>query len=124
MSNFNFDSLVDLLIKATDNNKLGWQASADGRGYSAKVGKCTVTLTSDYDSSIGINEYDLLLFNAKGERFESFSYNETAVEYSKLNRLYDSIRDGLYHITESERDIMDTLTSISEQIDADDTIPF
>lgn len=80
-------------------------------------------MSTDYDSSVGINEYTLSLYNAKGEKFNSYTYNESSQEYVILDQLYTSIRDSIYHISESEQDIMDSLGKLNSQIPEDD-LPF
>ena len=122
MNDFNFNELVGLLTRVTTYRKLQWTPTSEGP-FDAKIGKCTIEMSTDYDSSVGINEYTLSLYNAKGEKFNSYTYNESSQEYVILDQLYTSIRDSIYHISESEQDIMDSLGKLNSQIPEDD-LPF
>ncbi|MCH3980535.1 MAG: hypothetical protein LKE41_01190 [Prevotella sp.] len=120
MNTSEYADMVSMLIRATDYKKLSWTESENN--FTAKVGECSIQLSIYYDTSLNINEYILTLFNSNGDKFETFNYNETDSEYSQLDTLYNSIRDSIYHITESEKDIMDSLQNMTKDIP--DDLPF
>lgn len=122
MNTTEYNNMVSLLIRVTNSRLLAWTAYENV--FSTKVGGCSVQLSSYYDTSVNINEYSLGLFNANGEQFETFSYNESDGGYSQLDELYNAIRDSIYHITESEKVIMDTLEELSKKIPEDNELPF
>lgn len=116
-----YSNMVTMLTNVTSYRLLKWNVVESG--YTTKVGECTITLSTDYDTSVNVNEYTLTLYNANGERFETFNFNESDSEYSQLDSLYKAIRDSIYHITESEESIMKTLKDLSSKI-PDDELPF
>lgn len=122
MTTSDYENMVSMLIRVTDNRLLDW--TEDEKGFTASVGNCSIRLSTYYDTSVNINEYVLSLFNTKGEKFESFSYDESDNEYSKLDTLYHSIRDSIYHITESEKNILDSLEDMSKKIPEDSELSF
>lgn len=83
-----------------------------------------MNLFSIYEADVNINEYNLQLYNADGRNFEGFSCNDSDEEYTLFDKLYDAIRDSIFHIKESEKDIMDNLEKRAKQIPEDDALPF
>lgn len=122
MNKVEYDNMVNLLIKVTDGRLLQWTEIEDG--YSTTIGKCKMSLSSIYDADVNINEYNLQLYNSEGRNFESFNCNESDEEYPLVDKLHNSVRDSIYHIKESEKDIMDNLEKMAKQIPVDDDLPF
>lgn len=122
MNKVEYDNMVNLLIKVTDGRLLQWTEIEDG--YSTTIGKCKMSLSSIYDADVNINEYNLQLYNSEGRNFESFNCNESDEEYPLLDKLYSSVRDSIFHIKESEKNIMDNLEAMAKKIPVDDDLPF
>lgn len=122
MNKVEYDNMVNLLIKVTDGRLLQWTEIEDG--YSTAIGKCKVSLFSIYDTDVNINEYNLKLYNSEGRNFEGFNCNESDEEYPLLDKLYGSIRDSIFHIKESEKDILDNLEAMAKNIPEDNDLPF
>lgn len=122
MNKVEYDNMVNLLIKVTDGRLLQWTEIEDG--YSTTIGKCKVSLFSIYDTDVNINEYNLQLYNSEGRNFESFNCNESDEEYPLVDKLHNSVRDSIYHIKESEKDIMDNLEAMANKIPEDNDLPF
>ena len=109
-----YTSTVEMLIKATQSEKLIWEDN-DG-DFSTIIDGCSLLIRSSYDFSVNISTYTLKMFNKNGAEFESFSYSENIDihEYQQLNRLYNVIRDKYYRITESENTILQNLEKMTE----------
>lgn len=122
MNKVEYGNMINLLIKVTDGRLLQWTEIEDG--YSTTIGKCKVSLSSIYDTDVNINEYNLQLYNSEGRNFEGFSCNESDGEYPLLEELYNSVRDSIFHIKESEKNIMDNLEAMAKKIPEDDGLPF
>lgn len=122
MNKVEYCNMVSLLIKVTDGRLLNWTEMEDG--YSTTIGKCKVSLSSIYDTDVNINEYNLQLYNFEGKNFEGFSCNESDEEYPLLEELYNSVRDSIFHIKESEKNIMDNLEAMAKKIPEDNGLPF
>ena len=69
-----YTSMVEMLIKATQSEKLIWE-DYDG-DFSTKIDGCSLLISSSYDFSVNISTYTLKMYNKKGVEFESFSYSE------------------------------------------------
>lgn len=109
-----YTSMVEMLIKATQSEKLTWEDN-DG-DFSTIIDGCSLLIRSSYDFSVNISTYTLKMYNKNGAEFESFSYSENIDmrEYQQLNRLYNVIRDKYYRITESENTILQNLERMTE----------
>ena len=122
MNKDEYVNMVNLLIRVTDGRFLQWTEIEDG--YSATIGKCQVNLFSIYEADVNINEYNLQLYNSEGRNFESFNCNESDEEYPLVDKLHNSVRDSIYHIKESEKDIMDNLKTMANKILEDNDLQF
>lgn len=117
--------MVEMLITATQNRKLSWN-EADGDFYT-DIDGCTLWICANYDYSVNISSYILKLFNDNNVQFETFSYSEevNSDEYQQLDLLYNTIRDVLYKITESENAILKRLTILTTPtLPSKDELPF
>jgi len=122
MNKDEYVNMVNLLIRVTDGRLLQWTEIEDG--YSTTIGKCKMSLSSIYDADVNINEYNLQLYNSEGRNFESFNCNESDEEYPLVDKLHNSVRDSIYHIKESEKDIMDNLKTMANKIPEDNDLQF
>lgn len=125
MTHEQYNSMIEMLISTTLNRKLNW-TELDG-DYKANIGDCSILLSSDYDYTVNISTYYLKMFNNEGIEFESFSFSKdlNTNEYQQLDRLYKTIRDIIYKITESENIILKKLQEMStSSLSSDDELPF
>lgn len=120
-----YKAMVEMLITATQNRKLSWN-EADGDFYT-DIDGCTLWICTNYDFSVNSSSYILKLFNDNNVQFETFSYSDevNSDEYQQLDLLYNTIRDVLYKITESENAILKRLTILTTQtVPSKDELPF
>lgn len=125
MTQEQYNSMIEMLILATQNRKLNW-TELDG-DFEANIGGCSILLSSNYDFTVNISTYYLKMFNDKKIEFESYSFSEdlNTSEYQQLDRLYKTIRDIIYKITESENIILKKLQEMStSSLSSDDELPF
>lgn len=122
MTQEQYKSMVDMLIKATLNRKLSWN-EANGDFYT-DIDGCALWVCLNYDFTVNISSYILKLFNNDKVEFETFTYTESEnhEEYQQLGKLYNIIRDVLYKITESENTILKKLEKLTTP--EDDDLPF
>jgi len=111
-----YNEMISKLKDATDLRMLSWEKK-DGNNdssFSSTVGKCRLDINSYYDNMIDDDTYSLCLYNEKGEVFRILNYSPSNnnSQFVELPNLYASVRDSYYHITESEKNIMDTLNSM------------
>ena len=109
MLNEQYKEMVSMLISATKGKKLKW--SEIQNGFTTRINGCPIELLSYYDSSVGYSGYTLSLSNKNEKQFCSFDKTETIdhEDYKELDLLYQTIRDSIFHITESEANILDGL---------------
>lgn len=125
MTQEQYNSMVEMLILATQNRNLNW-TELDG-DFKANIGGCSILLSSDYDYTVNISTFYLKMFNNEDIEFESYSFSKdlNANEYQQLERLYKTIRDVLYKITESENIILKKLQEMStSSLSSDNELPF
>jgi len=125
MTTEQYNSMVAMLITATQNKKLIWKSSDED--FCTNIGGCSIWLCSNYDFSVNVSTYNLKLFNKDNVQFENFSYSDdvNADEYRQLDQLYKSIRDVLYKITESENIILKGLNDLmTPDFSETDDLPF
>lgn len=120
--------MLDMLLKATQLEKIEWQEDKQRHAFSTKINSCAITISSVYDITMEETTYTLMLANPNNEVFSTYSFSDTTdqEEYDKLKSLYVAVRDVLYRITESEDLIMQGLESMlanSKKEDVDD-LPF
>ena len=122
MTQEQYKSMVEMLIKATQTRKLSWN-EANGDFYT-DIDGCTLWVCLNYDFTVNISSYILKLFNNDNVQFETFAYTESEnhEEYQQLDKLYNTIRDVLYKITESENTILNKLEKLTSP--EDDDLPF
>lgn len=125
MTQEQYNSMIAMLIMATQNRKLNW-TEANGDFYT-EIDGCTLWICLNYDFSVNTSSYILKLFNKDNVQFETFTYteDENSDEYQQLDLLYKNIRDVLYKITESENAILNRLTILTTPTSSDtDDLPF
>lgn len=124
--------MVDMLIKATQTRKLSWSWNEGTGEYSVQLGDCRVSIISELDFQMQVENLTLSLFNADGNQFDSISANSIldAAQYSDLEKLYSEVRNAYFKIRESEETIMRKLRELTAepappQSDSDDIeLPF
>lgn len=115
MTDEQYTEMVDMLISVTKDKKLSWSELTNG--FCTQINGCSLKLITYYDSAIGYSGYTLVLLNQEGKEFCSFDKAEAIddVEYRHLDLLYQTIRDSILHITESEKNILDGLKELLNQ---------
>lgn len=117
MKKTDYKLMIEKIKDATDFRLLTWEKldQDSDESFSCQIGKCKVEITSYYDSMIDNTTYVLYLYNGSGQLFQSLRYSDAEVEskYSSLADLYDEVRDSYYKISESEKNIMETLDSLT-----------
>lgn len=105
--------MIEKMKEATQFKALEWakKGTESDDIFSCKIGKCSVELVSYYDPVIDDTCYTLSLYNEDGQLFNTLRGSDSggAGEYTSLSSLYNEVRDYYYKITESEKDIMDSL---------------
>lgn len=111
-----YKEMIAKIIEATQFGMLKWENKGVDSDdlFTCQIGKCHVELTSYYDSMLDDTSYVLSLFNEDGQLFNTLrgSTGGGDNQYSSLANLYDDVRDYYYKITESEKDIMDSLNQM------------
>lgn len=132
MNDTEHKQMVDMLIKATQTRKLSWSWNEGTGEYSVQLGDCRVSIISELDFQMQVENLTLSLFNADGNQFDSISANSIldAAQYSDLEKLYSEVRNAYFKIRESEETIMRKLRELTAepappQSDSDDIeLPF
>lgn len=116
MTNEQYQRMLDMLIVATQKRKLDWHESKEY--YSVQIGDCAIHLTSDYDYDVGETFYTISLYNSDNQKFADYYISNSSVdddqEYEKIRNLYESVKDSIYRITESEKNILDNLEELTK----------
>lgn len=115
MSESQYEEMVSLLTKATQQRKLSWKLDDDGSSFSTVLGDCSIRINSYMDFQMQAEIVNLMLLNANGEQFNSFAENSVIdpERFANLEVLYKEIRDSYYQIRESETTIMDKLRELT-----------
>lgn len=112
----NFNKMLNMLIQATKEKKIEWQEiTMHAPGFLTEVGGCQVKILSDYDLQLEESSYVISLLNPDGRVFSTISYSESddSVEYKIVDELYNTIRDVMYRISESEDLILNSLQKLT-----------
>ena len=115
MTEEQYNTMVELLIQATQIGKLKWKE--EKKGFSTIVNECPIKIYPDYDTFLGSSVYSLALANPQGVVFNTYSIDELSDKsgYDRLNELYVKIKDSIYQISESEQKIMDGLEALVQR---------
>lgn len=117
MTQQQYNDMVEMLISATKNGKLKWD-ELTGK-FKTKVNNCPISLSYTYDLTINDSVYLLSLSNSSGHQFASYSFSESdaGISYKRLEDLYSAIKDSIYHISESENNILNGLKYMTGTIE-------
>lgn len=111
-----YNEMIEKMKEATQFKMLGWEkkGSEPNDVFSCFIGRCRVDLSSYYDPVMDDTCYTLSLYNEDGQMFNTLRGSDSGNdgEYASLSSLYKEVRDYYYKITESEKDIMDSLASM------------
>ncbi len=113
MNKDEFLEMIEMLTSATVLNRLDWK-QIDLEVFDAEINGCRIRLQSYFDFSVGEAFCSIRLYNKKNIEFASYSFSEVTdtKEYKLLHKLFNTIRDIFYKISESESAIMSGLKEL------------
>ena len=116
MNNDEILALVDLLYRATKEQKLQWESALvyNQSGYRTVIDNCTVSFAIYYDPIEHFSVAAVDLRNRNNVSFFKFTFPQPDYTeiYMSIDNLMNLINDQVYLITESKKQIFNKLNDM------------
>lgn len=116
MNNDELLALVDLLYRATQEQKIKWETTivTNQPGYMTYVDNCSLSFTVYYDPIDACYVAAIDLRNRNNVSFFKYTYPQPDYSeiYTCIDNLMGLVRDQIYLISESKKQIFDKLNEM------------